>query len=87
MDEPPGTIRRFTPDEVDSRKRLAGLSLHEGDLLQTIRLSRRMGECPEEVVIFGIQPSDVSVGTDLSDTLKQRLSDYRDAVSRELSTP
>jgi hydrogenase maturation protease len=62
MGEQPGTIRRFTPEQVQSRKALSGLSLHEGDLLKVIELSRALGECPEEVVIFGIEPQSVEPG-------------------------
>ncbi|MBI3986469.1 MAG: hydrogenase maturation protease, partial [Lentisphaerae bacterium] len=56
MGETPGTIRRFTPEEVRTGKKLPGFSLHEGDVLQAIALSRTLGECPESIVVFGIQP-------------------------------
>jgi len=84
MDEAPGTIRRFTPDQVSSQKALAGLSLHEGDLLKIIELSRSLGECPPEVVIFGIQPQSIEPGEALSPALSTRLDEYADAVAAEL---
>jgi hydrogenase maturation protease len=37
MDEAPGAIRRFTPDEVRSRKVPAHQSLHEADLMRISR--------------------------------------------------
>jgi hydrogenase maturation protease len=84
MDEQPGTVRRFTPDEVRSRKALGGLSLHEGDLLNVIELSRSLGECPEEVIIFGIQPQRIEPGEALSPALSARLDEYTDLVEAEL---
>ena len=84
MGEKPGTIRRFTPDDVDSVKKLPRMSLHEGDLLQFIELSRKLGECPDEVIIFGIQPGDLSVGEALSTTLADRMDEYIRSIAAEL---
>ena len=84
MDEPPGTIRRFTPEEVQSRKVLAHESLHEADLMQIIVLARQLGQAPEEIVIFGIQPERVEPGMGLSRTLMEKIDEYVSAISREL---
>ena len=84
MDLPPGTIRRFTPADVRSAKALSGCSLHQGDLLQTLELSRQLGECPETVVIFGIQPQRVEPAENLAPTLASRLDEYVAAVAAEL---
>lgn len=86
MDEEPGTIRRFTPDEVVTRKVQPRLSLHEGDLMQSIKLSRQLDECPEEIVIFGIQPQRVEMGAGLTPTLEQRLNEYAGLVLEEVRT-
>lgn len=83
MGEEPGAVRRFTPSEVASRKELAGFSLHEGDLLDAIDLSRRLGECPEQIVIFGIQPEHVGPGEKLSPALRRRLDEYARMVRSE----
>ena len=84
MGEKPGTIRRFTPDDVRSEKQLPRMSLHEGDLMQFIELSRRLGECPDEVVIFGIQPQDMSPGLELSPVLATRMDEYARLIAAEL---
>lgn len=84
MDEPPGTIRRFTPEDVESRKQNAHLSLHEGDLFRTLSISKMLGEYPEEVIIFGIQPQDVSPCTGLSPTLTANLHLYLALVLSEI---
>lgn len=84
MGEPPATIRRFNPDEVVSVKAMAHFSLHEGDLLDALGLSKRLGEYPEEVVIFGIQPERIAPGEGLSSALQERLQDYIDVISAEI---
>ncbi len=84
MCEPAGTIRRFSPDEVVSTKTITRFSLHEGDMLGALELSRKLGEYPGEVVIFGIQPESIVLGDSLSSTLRERLDTYVEIILREL---
>lgn len=84
MGDRAGTLRRFLPDEARSVKRLAGFSLHEGDLYSALELSKRLGECPDAVVIFGIEPARVEWGEGLSPVVAARLNEYVDAVIAEL---
>ena len=84
MDQPAGTIRRFTPDDVISNKAAADFSLHEGDLLGELELSRQLGEYPNEVIIFGIQPKSMLPGEDLSPELRERLDSYIEMIVAEL---
>jgi len=81
----PGTIRRFTPEEVCSRKILVHQSLHEADLLAILELSRQLGECPEEVIVFGVEPEHVGEGIGLSECLGQRMEEYVRAVEDVLA--
>ena len=84
MGAEPGAIRRFTPDEVETRKLQTRLSLHEGDLLNTIHLARRLGTAPERIVIFGIEPKFIEPGESLSPELAARLDEYVAAIRQEL---
>jgi hydrogenase maturation protease len=84
MDEAPGTMRRFSPEEVVSRKGMRHLSLHEGDLLDALRLSRKMEEYPGEVVVYGVQPETVGLGESLSPTLQARIDEYTCAILADL---
>jgi hydrogenase maturation protease len=86
MDEAPGTIRRFTTDDVRSTKVLAHQSLHEADLLQILALAERLGQLPEQVVFFGIQPETIEVRQGLSDALRDRIDHYLDEIRSELET-
>ena len=72
----PGECRLFRPSDVATRKTLAGLSLHEGDLLQTLEAALQLGDTAEEVLILGIEPQDVGMGAGLSEALQKRLSEY-----------
>lgn len=86
MDETPGTIRRFTPDEVRSAKVLAHQSLHEADLLQILALAERLGQSPERVVLFGIQPQAVELRQGLSRVLLERVDHYLAEIRTELES-
>jgi hydrogenase maturation protease len=84
MGEEPGTMRRFGDQEVRSRKDVPGLSLHEADLMDIIDLSRRLGQCPEEVVIYGIQPASIEEREGLSPRLQERFQAYIRKVQAEI---
>jgi len=85
MGKPPGTVRRFTPEEVKSRKARFRMTLHGQDLMETLELARELGELPEHVVVFGIQPESTEPGQKLSPTLASRTDEYVDAILRELT--
>jgi hydrogenase maturation protease len=85
MDAEPGTIRRFTPDEVRSTKTLAHQSLHEADLLGTLDLAGRLGQKPDQIVIFGIQPERVAHRLGVSAVLAERMDRYLAAIQAELT--
>jgi len=84
MEKPPGTIRRFTPEEVRSTKVLAHQSLHEADLMRIIAMARQLDQAPEQIVIFGIQPERIEPGQSLSRTLMDRMDKYIRVILREL---
>jgi hydrogenase maturation protease len=85
MGEEPGTIRRFTPEEVRSTKVLAHQSLHEADLLRILELSQQLDEAPDEVVIFGIQPQRIEPALGLSSVLEGRIDEYLAMLLKELN--
>jgi hydrogenase maturation protease len=86
MDEPPGAIRRFMPEEVRSTKVLAHQSLHEADLMRIIAMARQLGQAPDEIVIFGIQPERIEPGQGLSQALTERIGEYISMILHELES-
>ncbi len=84
MGTEPGTIKRFTPDDVNSVKKMAHLSLHEVDILKVIELAKQLGQCPEEIVIFGIEPVKIEPQMHLNELIKAKLDDYIAEIFKEL---
>jgi hydrogenase maturation protease len=85
MASPPGTIAMFTPDDVNSIKMLSHFSVHEADILQVIDLARRISDCPENIIIFGIEPQTIELRTSLSGLLAERLDDYAEQIVTQLT--
>ncbi len=85
MSKKPGTIRRFEPADVKTTKKLTHFSLHEADILRIIAISRQLDECPEQILIFGIEPESLEVGQKLSKTLAEKLDLYAADICKSLS--
>jgi hydrogenase maturation protease len=85
MGKKPGDIKKFTPQEIKSAKDLAHQSLHEADLIKIINMADKLGQCPAEIIIFGIEPQSVTPGHEMSKILADRIDEYAAAVRSELS--
>lgn len=76
MGRAPGEHVFFTPDEVTSRKDLAGFSTHEGDLLKVLGLAASLGQALPSITVLGIEPETITTGIGLSAALADRLGEY-----------
>jgi len=81
---PPGEITRFRPEEVVSACTSRGFSIHASDLLDVLGLARELGMCPEEVIIYGIQPRAVEQGMELSSEVSAAIPHVVDSVVAEI---
>lgn len=84
MGTEPGTIRRFTPDDVNSVKQMAHLSLHEVDILKVLELAKQIGQCPGEIVIFGIEPVCITQQIHLNDAIQAKIPYYIETITKEI---
>lgn len=84
MGEKPGSIRKFTPQEIQSTKVLVHQSLHEADLIKIIDVAGQLDQCPAEIIIFGIEPHDIKPDCELSKILVGKLDGYVTMVRKEL---
>lgn len=80
MGRTPGEFAFFTPAEVATRKDLAGISTHEGDLLKVLELASSLGQALPPITIMGIEPAEVREETGLSPALEVRFREYVDAA-------
>ena len=80
----PGTIKRFTPEDVQTVKQLAHISLHEADILKIIELAKQLGDCPDQIVFFGIEPAAIENRIGLSELIEAKLDHYIRTILKEL---
>jgi hydrogenase maturation protease len=76
MGREPGEYEFFVPADVTTRKRSAGMSTHEGDLMKVIEFAESMGAPVEHVTIMGIEPALLGNEPGLSPLLQSRFEDY-----------
>lgn len=77
-----GEFAFFSPDEVVTRKRTAGVSTHEGDLLKVLEFAAALGHPLPPITILGIEPAELLDEPGLSAPLEARFEEYLEAAVR-----
>jgi len=67
------TLKFFNSEDVISKNIQIKISTHESDILKIIQLSKELGENPDEIFIFGVQPQDIAPGTRLSHEIQENI--------------
>lgn len=80
----PGTIYRLTEENLDIKPK-AIMSFHDIDFLDALYMSDIMKEKPEEIVVIGIEPKNMSDGVDLSPEIEEKIPIIINAVLKELN--
>lgn len=62
----PGTVLRFTDRDLAAKTEVS-VSLHEVGLLETLLMAKHLGCAPQEVVILGVIPQDISPGLEMTE--------------------
>lgn len=65
----PGTLYRFTPDQVENGA-LPMNSLHQIGLLETLKLGELINCKPPQTVVIGVQPASTGLGIGLCDEVR-----------------
>jgi len=84
MSAPPGSIKRFTLDDIKTKKTLTRRSLHEVDIIKVVELSKNLGRTPDEIVFFGIEPETIEQRMSLSESIQKNLPIYIETILEEL---
>ncbi len=81
----PGTVFRFSPEEIVEDVERLPLSLHQMEVLNVLQLATYLGQPLPPVVVYGIQPETMDWSTELSATLGSRMDELLHAVLNEVS--
>lgn len=79
----PGSIYRFTPDDIKTEKKIA-TSLHQIGLLNVLEMAATIGEKPKSTVIIGIEPQNTDWGLEPSTKIKEKIPKIIDVVLKEI---
>jgi hydrogenase maturation protease len=81
----PGESKLFKSEDICSKKSSINMSTHETDILKIINLSKELGEAPNNLFVFGVQPKDTSHGDDLSPELQKAVSSLTLSLQNEIT--
>jgi hydrogenase maturation protease len=82
----PGSIVRFTLEEVRLLGEAEHLSIHDAGLRDALLLAKALGTLPEEVIIFGVQPAKTEWAYGLSPEVEAELPALVEAILMEVSS-
>ena len=81
---PPGSIRRFTWQDVRLAPQERTLSLHQGGLGDALALAEVLGSLPAELIFYGVQPEQVAWDAPLSDAVSRTMPALIEALVDEV---
>ena len=82
-DYEPGTVLRFTADDLTQPDGV-GMSLHELGLGEALKMTKQLGCAPQDVVVFGIKPKDISCGLEISEEISASIPKVIELVLAEI---
>ncbi len=85
MNLEPGTVKRFTPEDVDPGEEGAKFSSHDVGLLEVVKLARALDRSSAGVVIIGIQPKEITWGIDLSPEVQAAVPRAVEMILKEIN--
>ncbi len=85
MQQAPGTIVRFTPDQVNLEETKRLFSLHASGIAESLALARALKVSLPEIVVLGVQPGRIEWGQGLSEPVQAAVPRVIEMVLRELT--
>ena len=83
MHAAPGTTFRLEGEDVP-RAFASKLSVHQMGVQDLLAVSELMGHLPQELVVWGVQPESIAMGTELTPTVAAAVDPVVEGVVREL---
>ena len=78
-----GTIYKINPEEIKNYK-TENLSIHEVQILDVVKMANMLGKFPE-VVIFGIEPEEICLDTEMTESIKKKIPEVMKYIKAELN--
>jgi hydrogenase maturation protease len=85
MEKAPGTIARFTAEEILGLPMSRSFSLHEIGLVEVLKIGQALNEDLNNVMIIGIQPREVGPGEELSPEVEGKIPEIIELIKKEVN--
>ena len=82
--DPPGTIHRFEVGTETLPAAFLHPSTHGAGLESAVALGRALDRNPEVLIVFGIEPADMTEGNELSEPVEAALPSLVDRLAEEV---
>ena len=79
----PGTIYKINPEEIKDYKQ-ENLSIHDVQILDVVKMANMLAKFPK-VVIFGVEPEEVCLDTEMTDNIKNKVPEIIKHIKVELN--
>jgi hydrogenase maturation protease len=79
----PGTIYKIKPEDIKNYQ-TNNLSIHDVQILDVVKMANLMEKYPE-VVIFGIEPKEISLNLTMTDLMNAKIPEIIANIKKELS--
>jgi len=85
MNEPPGEVKLFFPEEAKIKITRDALSTHGFGLAEVLKLADELN-IKTEIKIVGIEPEDIGFGEGLSDVVRDKIPFILDLIKKEMAS-
>ncbi len=83
--EPPGTIFRFRPDEIQAAHDPKTMSFHQLGFLDILKVAPYTGTPLPDMVIIAVEPKDISIGDTLTPEIEAKVPTLIEQVMSEIN--
>lgn len=80
---PPGDVYRYTIKDIENSTYQAR-STHSFNIKQSLTMMQIVGSLPKDIVIIGVQPKDMSPGTELSPEIAEKIPEVLEKIKQEI---
>lgn len=80
----PGTIYKLKIEDCRLKVDKEKLSLHQIDLIDTLKIMEMQNKLPQEIVIVGVEPKNFGWGETLSEEVKEKIPEILSIVHSEI---
>jgi len=80
----PGTVNLFEVELSKNGNSKEMVSLHEMDLISSIKFAKQIYDLPEKIIIIGIEPKEVEVGIEMTEEVTEAIPEVIEKVHKTI---